>query len=360
MTWGWNARCALPVDANATGTTGGGGRGSVREAGKTAAWPRYEAEYLKRALQSERYKYDTEGLDTDQRQVYLDRVTAHYKEEADECLKAEFEQWLQGLHDANDSSKDQEYKNADGKPVRRWVMRSKESEDPNGCSKVGQARAGWTHTPWGRSALTHLPGVRDYLREQKERANDADLKMQLLAEFGPQNIDEAWKYFKHWVKGRPLSDAVALPARFDAPAYGTRSDLGNQMPQRMYAYDPDPSDRQPEVYATDRHAYNAAVAPPGEEPVPTTSDWEDRNVRDARQLREQLEGVLSKTESEARGLNEEHIGEVEIERREDKAEALDAVAEVNEAEDRRAEESQRSWRFQEMTAPSKDILPSLS
>ena len=105
--------------------------------------------------------------------------------------------------------------------------------------------------------------MREYLREQKERANDTDLKMQLLAEFGPQNIEDAWKYFKHWVKGRPLSDAVALPARFDAPAYGTRSDVGHQMPQRMHAYDPDPSDRQPEVYATDRHAYNPILAQSG-------------------------------------------------------------------------------------------------
>ena len=34
--------------------------------------------------------------------------------------------------------------------------------------------------------------------------------MNLLAEHGPQNIEEAWMYFKHWVKGRPVSLAKPL------------------------------------------------------------------------------------------------------------------------------------------------------
>ena len=150
MTWGWTARGPLPVDSTAVGTTGGGNVGSATEAGKTQAWPRYEAEYLKRALTSERYKYDTEGLDPEQKAIYLDKVTAGYKDEADECLKAEFDQWLQGLHSANDPQQTQCYENAEGKPVRRWTERTPESTDENGNSKVGLPRAGWKHTPWGR------------------------------------------------------------------------------------------------------------------------------------------------------------------------------------------------------------------
>ena len=34
--------------------------------------------------------------------------------------------------------------------------------------------------------------------------------MNLLAEYGPQNIDQAWAYFKHWVKGRPIAEATCL------------------------------------------------------------------------------------------------------------------------------------------------------
>lgn len=351
MTWGWDSRGALPADANATGTTGGGERGGPKEASMTQAWPRYEAEYLKRALKSERYKYDTEGLDEQQRSVYLDKVTSLYKEEADESLKAEFEQWLQGQHEANDPELDQEYKNADGKPVRRWLVRSKEAEDADGGSKVGQARAGWKHTPWGRASLVNLPGVRDYLRTQKESANEKDIKMQILAEFGPQNIEEAFMYFKHWVKGRPMSDTVALPAHFEHPAYGTRSDFGNQLPRRMYAYDPDQSDRQPEVYASDRNAYNAAVAQPGERPVPTTTEWEDDNVRNAKHFRQLLES--------SENLLEAHRAEQEIEQREEQMEMLDVKAAAQEAEADVSEQRAQNWRKQELTAPVQEVLPSL-
>jgi hypothetical protein len=33
---------------------------------------------------------------------------------------------------------------------------------------------------------------------------EADLQMNLLAEHGPQDLNQAWMYFKHWVKGRPV------------------------------------------------------------------------------------------------------------------------------------------------------------
>ena len=357
MTWGWSH---LPVDSNATGTTGGGKKGSVSDAREKATWPRYEAEYLKRALQSDRYKYDTEGLTDEAKHTYLDRVTAHFKEEAEECLKAEFDQWLQGLHEANDPEADHEYTNSDGKPVRRWVMRSKEAEDENGGSKVGQARAGWKHTPWGRAQLTGLPGVRDYLRNQKETANRNDLKMQLLAEFGPQNLEEAWMYFKHWVKGRPLSDAVALPARFTEPAPGARSDVGHMMPQRMYAYDSERADGQPEVLASDKNAYNAAVALPGQPPVQSTTDAEDANVRDARHLREQMESVLQKSDYETEGMQEAQLAEYEIEEREKRAEEADVANAQIELDLREAERQEQTWRRQSLTAPSRELQPALA
>ena len=56
--------------------------GSKAEAARKTAWPRYEAEYLKRALQSEQYKYGTEGLDEQQRSVYLEHIVANYRAES--------------------------------------------------------------------------------------------------------------------------------------------------------------------------------------------------------------------------------------------------------------------------------------
>jgi hypothetical protein len=90
----------------------------------------------------------------------------------------------------------------DGRPERKRIQAT---ENPD--EHVGSRLDGWTPTWWGKAALTHLPGVREYLREQKIRATEHELDMNLLAEFGPQNLEQAWQYFKHWVKKRPLTEA---------------------------------------------------------------------------------------------------------------------------------------------------------
>ena len=163
--------------------------------------------------------------------------------------------------------------------------------------------------------------------------DEKEYAMQLLAEFGPQNIQEAFMYFKHWVKGRPMSDATCLPAHFEHPAQ--RSDFGRQMPHSMQNYDPDAADRQPEVYAEDRNAYNAAVAEPGEPPVPTLNDWEDAKVRDVKAFRKQLEGF-------------------------DVAEKIDELEnpDTEVKEDRELAHVQ-DIRRQELTAPIREVLPSM-
>jgi len=356
MTWGWNARGALPADGTATGTTGGGSVGTLSEAAKTTSWPRYEAEYLKRAIQSDRYKYDTEGLDSVEKGVYLDKVVADYKEEADECLKAEFEQWLQGNHEANDTAKEQLYENAEGKPVRRWVFRSPESEDVNGGSKVGQPRVGWKHTPWGRASLTHLPGVREYLREQKQSAHDKDTQMQLLAEFGPQDLQQAFQYFKHWVKGRPMSDAVCLPAHFATNDVVARSDFGHQMPNRLCQYDTEPEDRQPGVLATDANAYTAGIAVPPSAPVQPTTEAEELDIEEARNLRIRIEDFLKGREQPDLPTQEFREKEKTAEVKEQRAE-LDAKDSKKDLErrqrQRRADEAAPTWRM----VPGPSILP---
>ena len=62
--------------------------------------------------------------------------------------------------------------------------------------------------------------------------------MNLLAEHGPQDLEQAWMYFKHWVKGRPLSDAVSLGTpRPEGRTMEHRSIIGNRMPEAMYNAD---------------------------------------------------------------------------------------------------------------------------
>ena len=43
MPWGWSTRGQMPTEL-------GGSRGSVQESKVAHAWPKYEAEYLKRQL----------------------------------------------------------------------------------------------------------------------------------------------------------------------------------------------------------------------------------------------------------------------------------------------------------------------
>ena len=212
MVWTWGkANFASAGFTNDSVPVGNGRIGSVEEASQKSTWPEYEAQYLKHALNKADRKYSTASLlgtegeaDETLRQVYLQNIASNYKEEAEQALKNEFDLWLQGKHPANNG--ENMYKNGEGRPVRRWAFQS----GTHGGPAAGEKREGWRHTNWGKAELTHLPGVREYLRAQYENGAGDEIKMNLLAEYGPQDLEEAWRYFKHWVKGRPVSDAMPL------------------------------------------------------------------------------------------------------------------------------------------------------
>lgn len=205
----------------------------------TETWPRLEAEYLKKRL-SRAYrpwdKYNSQGDPfmkgagpTDARgaggqglapgsaaeHVYLENVVKNYKQEADEELKHEFNLWLEGKHIANNGQN--LYTNGEGKARRVYTSRNDEwtglpgnpaAPVPRNGLQIGDTKHNWRHTPWGKKQLTHLPGVREYLREQGDKAAKAEEYLNLLAEFGPQDLEQAWIYFKHWVKGKPASEVI--------------------------------------------------------------------------------------------------------------------------------------------------------
>jgi len=222
MPWGWDTRG--PVDVAIGGTVG-----TADEAKVTHAWPNYEADYLKHRLQTGLGKYDTSGLAGEKKMAYLEKVTGHYKEEADECLHQEFDDWLQGKH--SDNLQPKPYVNEAGKPRRRVVYREGNRKVP-GVAWDTTEHGEWKPTWWATASMTHLPGVREYLRAQKQKGDDADLKMNLLAEHGPQDIESAWLYFKHWVKGRPVGpetcmDGVQPWKPPDQRTPGRRIEFGN-------------------------------------------------------------------------------------------------------------------------------------
>lgn len=238
MPWNWQARGAMSTDV-------GGSRGSYEEAKISHAWPNYEAEYLAMRLREGGGKYENGPIgkanDELANYVYFDKVTEDYKLEADECLKREFNQWLAGEHPENDNQTP--YANAPGKPVRKAVYRDGEEEPGQKLKRK------WCPTHWGKAQLTHLPGVREYLREQKITQMKNDFAMNLLAEHGPQNLEEAWVYFKHWVKGRPIAPEICMTVPSDKPGY--KSILGRIPPDNekgeiisgsYYSVPPEPTD----------------------------------------------------------------------------------------------------------------------
>ena len=229
-----------------------GAKGTPAESKVAHAWPSYEAEYLHKRLYGGQGKYATfvdennlPALPTAREQVYLSKVADDYKEEADEALHTEFVSWLEGSHEDNRIPKS--YVNGAGKPARRYTDRH---SIPNGSkATIGDQWEAtltdedgnetevdaWHPTWWGEKSLAHLPGVREYLRQMKTKGMEADLQMNLLAEHGPQDLNQAWMYFKHWVKGRPTHsnlgegvEHVNLPPQDDSLGHNRRSAFGWQ------------------------------------------------------------------------------------------------------------------------------------
>ena len=256
MPWGWDGTGEKSVAL-------GGRRGTVEEAAEAKAWPSYEVEYLQKRLDYPLGKYSAaeRAEPAVKDHILLEKAAEDYKEEADECLKAEFKDWLAGRHP--DNVEMNPYENAPGKPVRRHTYRGSLTNDPG--AKIGGPMLNkadgepWRPTWWGQEQLTHLPGVRDYLKETEQKRSDADMYMNLLAEHGPQDLKSAWMYFKHWVKGRPVGPEtcptdslhpidimytptdgpIVVPGTYvTKPPVGQRSDFHNNMPAKLRGAEP--------------------------------------------------------------------------------------------------------------------------
>jgi hypothetical protein len=192
-----------------------------------ASYPTYDMKYLENALTDDTgSKYEnTLPMNSAAKMVYTQKAATHFRREADNSLRSEFSSWLEGMHADNATTSIYE-NNRPGVTERRHFM--------NG--KVG-ARDGWKPTWWGKAQLTHLPGVRDYLIEKKIASEQDTFDANQLAELGPQNIDEAWSYFKTWVKGMPSSESVSMrDAVIDH--IPNRSNAGPIMPIDMFNADP--------------------------------------------------------------------------------------------------------------------------
>jgi hypothetical protein len=186
----------------------GGPIGSLKDAKTMSSNPNFDAAYLASRLGAttdksvpldvaltDRYKGDiVNSMDVAQKTVYLQNAVKGYESEAEECLKKEFKDWLAGAH--IDNKKPLPYTNEPGRLQRRNAR--------------GELMNDWHPTWWGTRQLTHLNGVKEYLRKDYEDADKENFKMNMLAQFGPQNLDEAWAYFKYWVKRHPVGPEKCL------------------------------------------------------------------------------------------------------------------------------------------------------
>jgi len=188
----------------------GGPIGTMKDAkSKSLANPDYNAAYLLKRLTDyeadphpgldmtiDRYRPQDQRPQMDQAEktAYLMNAVKGYEAEAEESLKLEFRDWLRGDH--SDNNDPQPYDNTHGGLKRRDTR--------------GENLNEWYPTWWGKKQLTHLPGVREYLREDHISADKHSFDMNMLAHFGPSNLEEAWAYFKYWVKRRPVGPWITL------------------------------------------------------------------------------------------------------------------------------------------------------
>ena len=186
----------------------------------------YDMQYLSNALGNAGIgtKYDRGGLEGVNELVYTQKAAAGFRREAKSALHNEFSLWLQGKH--IDNTEMNAYDN-----TRNGVVERRHFMD----GAVGP-KDNWKPTWWGKSQLTHLPGVRQYLIDSKTASERETMDLNKLAELGPQNLDDAWAYFKTWVKGMPVSEAVNFnhsnTNEFD------RSLFGPKMPSQMMGNNP--------------------------------------------------------------------------------------------------------------------------
>jgi hypothetical protein len=122
-----------------------------------------------------------------------EKLAEGLEEKLDAQLELEFKQWLTGKHPKNCAPAFE--RQAEVMDVIRDETNNYNPPfDPHGSPRQ------FAHTWWRTNDLKHLPGVRDYLDVDERQLRDEKVKMSKLAYFGPQNIEEAWMYFKTFVK----------------------------------------------------------------------------------------------------------------------------------------------------------------
>ena len=145
MPWNWGAKASHALEV-------GGNVGTTAEAKEVKSWPNYDAAYLAHRLGAkepgianmDRYDSRAIGLTGGANIAYLNKVTENYKEEAEQCLRSEFVDWLQGTHE--DNKVPIVYQNNPGQMPRRALGST--VDGGAGVKHAGQQLDNWVPTWW--------------------------------------------------------------------------------------------------------------------------------------------------------------------------------------------------------------------
>ena len=187
--------------------------------------------------------------------------------DADKCLEAEFRMWLEGIHPVHNASEsDKTAHNLDENKMR-GMRKQRITRDKHGAQLLPDNQ--WKDTHWGNASLVTLPGVREYLTGDQTAHTQAMANMNVLAELGPKNINEAWTYFKYWVKGAP----VQAPCQQESTDGGDPIDLmtGWQAP-RPDRTRPSGGNDAPNTAKDGQYFGAYGAPPPGTDPMDSNED----------------------------------------------------------------------------------------
>ena len=124
------------------------------------------------------------------------RQSENWREEADDWAHEEFRKWLQGNSSYNNAALKTNVMRVANDQMKIDGDRTAANLQTPGFSLNRPLSV--SATPWGDKSLTGLAGVKDYLRQNFKTHMQREFDYGKLYYFGPQDVEEAWHYFKRF------------------------------------------------------------------------------------------------------------------------------------------------------------------
>ena len=140
---------------------------------------------------------DNEIAQTNKDLVRRLRQSEDWRQEADDWAHDEFRKWLQG----NSRYNDPQLKTNVMRVAHDQMKTPDDEQNPGNQNTPGfnlNQQLNVSATPWADKSLTGVAGVKDYLRSDFKSHMQREFDYGKLYYFGPQDVNEAWHYFKRF------------------------------------------------------------------------------------------------------------------------------------------------------------------